>query len=82
MTPQHRPLEGLRVLDFSRVLAAVSDVVLENCRPGVAARLGVDYGSLSKTNPRLVYASVSGFGQSGPMAGRPSYDIIAQAILD
>ena len=61
-------------------LAAVSDVVVENYRPGVAARLGIDYASLSRSNPQLVYASVSGFGQSGPMAERPSYDIIAQAL--
>ncbi len=61
-------------------LAAVSDVVVENYRPGVTARLGIDYASLSKSNPQLVYASVSGFGQSGPMAERPSYDIIAQAL--
>jgi CoA:oxalate CoA-transferase len=61
-------------------LAAVSDVVVENYRPGVAARLGIDYESLLRTNPQLVYASVSGFGQSGPMAERPSYDIIAQAL--
>jgi CoA:oxalate CoA-transferase len=61
-------------------LAACSDVVVENYRPGVTARLGIDYPSLSKINPKLVYASVSGFGQSGPMAERPSYDIIAQAL--
>ena len=61
-------------------LAAVSDVVVENYRPGVATRLGIDYASLSRSNPQLVYASVSGFGQSGPMAERPSYDIIAQAL--
>ena len=61
-------------------LAAVSDVVVENYRPGVAKRLGIDYASLSRSNPQLVYASVSGFGQSGPMAERPSYDIIAQAL--
>jgi len=61
-------------------LAAISDVVVENYRPGVTARLGIDYASLSKINPPLVYASVSGFGQSGPMAERPAYDIIAQAL--
>lgn len=61
-------------------LAAVSDIVVENYRPGVTTRLGIDYPTLAKINPRLVYASVSGFGQSGPMAERPSYDIIAQAL--
>jgi CoA:oxalate CoA-transferase len=66
--------------DLIHELAAVSDVVVENYRPGVAARLGIDYGSLSATNPQLVYASVSGFGQTGPMAERPAYDIVAQAL--
>ena len=66
--------------DLVHELAAVSDVVVENYRPGVAARLGIDYGSLSATNPQLVYASVSGFGQTGPMAERPAYDLVAQAL--
>jgi CoA:oxalate CoA-transferase len=66
--------------DLVHELATVSDVVVENYRPGVAARLGIDYASLARTNPQLVYASVSGFGQSGPLAERPSYDIIAQAL--
>jgi len=55
------------------------DVVVENFRPGVAARLGIDYPTLSALNNRLVYASISGFGQLGPDADRPSYDLIAQA---
>ncbi len=55
------------------------DLVVENFRPGVAARLGIDYPTLSALNDRLVYASISGFGQLGPDAGRPSYDLIAQA---
>jgi len=53
--------------------------VVENFRPGVAARLEIDYPALSERNQRLVYASISGFGQSGPDAERPSYDLIAQA---
>lgn len=57
-----------------------ADVVIENYRPGVAERLGIDYATLAKINPKLVYASISGFGQSGPMSQRPSYDIIAQAM--
>ncbi len=61
-------------------LARVSDIVVENFRPGVARRLGVDYATLSAVNPRLVYASISGFGQDGPLAHRPAYDIIAQAM--
>ncbi|MAO81933.1 MAG: CoA transferase [Nocardioides sp.] len=61
-------------------LARTADVVIENFRPGVAARLGVDYQTLSQVNPRLVYASISGFGQTGPYAQYPGYDLIAQAM--
>jgi crotonobetainyl-CoA:carnitine CoA-transferase CaiB-like acyl-CoA transferase len=61
-------------------LAGDADVVLENFRPGVAARLGVDYETLRELNPRLVHASVSGFGQTGPYAMRPGYDLIAQGL--
>ena len=61
-------------------LARDADVVLENYRPGVAARLGAGWEELSALNPRLVYASVSGFGQTGPYAQRPGYDLIAQGL--
>jgi len=61
-------------------LARDADVVLENYRPGVAARLGADWETLSALNPRLVYASVSGFGQTGPYAQRPGYDLVAQGL--
>ncbi|MCS0504819.1 CaiB/BaiF CoA transferase family protein [Ancylobacter mangrovi] len=61
-------------------LAAGADIVVENFRPGVAARLGIDYASLAAINPKLVYASISGFGQEGPLSHRPAYDIIAQAM--
>ena len=61
-------------------LADGADVVLENNRPGVAERLGVDYAALSARNPRLVYASISGFGQTGPYAQRAGYDLIAQGL--
>jgi crotonobetainyl-CoA:carnitine CoA-transferase CaiB-like acyl-CoA transferase len=61
-------------------LARDADVVLENNRPGVAARLGVDYETLREVNPRLVYASISGFGQTGPYSQRPGYDLIAQGL--
>jgi crotonobetainyl-CoA:carnitine CoA-transferase CaiB-like acyl-CoA transferase len=57
-----------------------ADVLLENHRPGVAARLGADWETLSELNPRLIYASVSGFGQTGPYAQRPGYDLIAQGL--
>ncbi|WP_324243394.1 enoyl-CoA hydratase [Pseudonocardia sp.] len=61
-------------------LARSADVVVENWRPGVAAKLGVDYEALRPLNPGLIYASVSGFGQTGPYADRPGYDLIAQAM--
>ena len=61
-------------------LAATADVLVENYRPGVMARLGLDYASLSALNPRLIYASISGFGQSGPWASRPGFDLMAQAM--
>jgi crotonobetainyl-CoA:carnitine CoA-transferase CaiB-like acyl-CoA transferase len=61
-------------------LADSADVVLENNRPGVTERLGVDYATLSARNPRLVYASISGFGQTGPYAQRAGYDLIAQGL--
>lgn len=61
-------------------LAETADVVVENSRPGVAEKLGVDYPALSAVNPRLVYASISGFGQTGPWALRPGFDLIAQAM--
>lgn len=63
-----------------RRLAAGADVVVESFRPGVARRLGVDYETLRQDNERLVYASISGFGQTGPYASRPGYDLIAQAM--
>lgn len=61
-------------------LVATADVVVENYRPGVTHRLGIDYDVLSEINPRLIYASISGFGQTGPYAQRPGYDLIAQGM--
>jgi formyl-CoA transferase len=61
-------------------LAATADVVLENFRPGVAKRLGVAYEDVRAVNPRIIYASISGFGQTGPYASYPGYDLIAQAM--
>jgi crotonobetainyl-CoA:carnitine CoA-transferase CaiB-like acyl-CoA transferase len=57
-----------------------ADVVVENYRPDVKRRLGIDYKSLAKINPRIVYASISGFGQTGPYAARPGFDQIAQGM--
>ena len=67
--------EGQAIL---RRLIARADVVLENFRPGTMERLGFGYDKLRKTNPRLVYCSISGFGESGPEASRPGYDLIVQ----
>ncbi len=61
-------------------LAEQADVVVENMRPGVTRRLGVDFESVRKRNPRIVYGSISGFGQYGPYAERPSFDQIAQGM--
>src|SRR5713101_5077333 len=61
-------------------LGARADVVMESFRPGVATRLGVGYMELSAVNPRLLYLSVSGFGQSGPESSRPAMDPILQAF--
>src|SRR4029078_7469928 len=57
-----------------------ADVVVENFRPDVKTRLGIDYESLKKVNKRIVYGSISGFGQDGPYAGRPGFDQIAQGM--
>jgi formyl-CoA transferase len=69
--------EGIAIL---KRLIASADVVVENFRPDVKSRLGIDYDSLSKDHPGLVYASISGFGQSGPLAQRPGFDQIAQGM--
>jgi crotonobetainyl-CoA:carnitine CoA-transferase CaiB-like acyl-CoA transferase len=60
-------------------LADQADVFVEAFRPGVARRLGIDYDTLAARNPRLVYCSISAFGQSGPKAGRPAHDLAMQA---
>jgi len=66
--------------EIFKKLAAISHVVIENFRPGVMTRLGLDYPVLSKVNPRLVYCAISGFGQDGPLAMRPAYDQVIQGI--
>ena len=63
-----------------RRLAAKSDVVVENFSPGTMERFGVGYPQLSAANPAIILCSISGFGQSGPMASAPAYDIVAQAL--
>ena len=61
-------------------LAETADVVVENFRPLVKQRLGIDYETLREVNPRIIYASISGFGQSGPYRDRPGFDQIAQGL--
>lgn len=69
--------EGRRILHR---LAARADVVIENFRPGTAQRLGAGYEELAALNPRLIYCSISGFGQDGPYRERPGFDAVAQAM--
>ena len=61
-------------------LVKTADILVENYRPGVMKKLGIDYPSLQAINPGLVYASISGFGQTGPWADRPGFDLMAQAM--
>ena len=72
-----KDLEGLAIF---KKLAAEADVIVENYRPDVKTRLGIDYETLSQDNPGLIYASISGFGQDGPYAKRPGFDQIAQGM--
>jgi formyl-CoA transferase len=73
-------LKHPRGVEVLKKLVAKSDVLVENFRPDVKHRLGIDYETLSQINPRLIYASISGFGQSGPYRDRPGYDQIAQGL--
>lgn len=63
-----------------RDLAAKCDVLIENYRPGVMDRFGLGYEALASVNPRLIYCSISGFGMTGPLRDRPSFDIVLQAL--
>jgi formyl-CoA transferase len=73
-------LKAPRGLEIFHRLVREADVVVENYRPDVKTRLGIDYAALSALNARLVYASISGFGQSGPYRDRPGFDQIAQGM--
>ncbi|MCP5150249.1 MAG: CoA transferase [Ectothiorhodospiraceae bacterium] len=77
MTLNLKDPEGVAIL---KRMVERADVVVENYRPDVKHRLGIDYAALSAVNPRLVYASISGFGQDGPYARRPGFDQIAQGM--
>ena len=72
--------EGEQDRRIVRKLAARSDVLIENFKVGGLAKFGLDYASLSKENPRLIYCSVTGFGQTGPSATRAGYDLMAQGM--
>jgi formyl-CoA transferase len=67
-------------VDVVRELAACSDVLVENFTPGLMARFGLDYESLREINPRLVYASITAYGQEGPYRDRPGYDMVLSAV--
>ena len=76
VTLDFKDTDGRRVLER---LISGADAVVENFRPGAMARLGLDYASLSPTHPRLVFCSISGFGQNGPRRDQPGYDAVIQA---
>lgn len=61
-------------------LASSADILIENFKVGATARYGLDYASLRRDNPRLIYCSITGFGQTGPLAERPGYDFLVQAM--
>ena len=73
-------LKTKEALNIFFELVKISDVLVENYRPSVAQKLGIDYKRVIKVNPQIVYASISGFGQTGPYSQRPSFDLIAQSM--
>src|SRR3546814_8766102 len=77
MTLKLKNPDGIAV--FKR-LVEKADVVVENFRPDVKQRLGIDYDSLSAINPRIILGSISGFGQDGPYRDRPGFDQVAQGM--
>ncbi|MFN3743601.1 MAG: CaiB/BaiF CoA transferase family protein [Hyphomicrobiaceae bacterium] len=77
MTLNLKAKEGVAIF---MALARKADVIVENYRPDVKRRLGIDYEAVARINPRIIYASISGFGQDGPLANRPGFDQIAQGM--
>jgi CoA:oxalate CoA-transferase len=73
-------LKSVEDIEIIKSLVKESDVVVENFRPGVMKKLGLDYETLKGINPKLIYTSISGFGQYGPYSQRPAYDLVAQAM--
>src|SRR5690606_28314105 len=72
-------LKSVEGVEAVRKLAAQADLLVENFRPGVMTRLGLDYPKLAASNPRLIYCSISGYGQTGPSAGAPAYAPVVHA---
>ena len=73
-------LKSTQGLDIFKKLVQTADVIVENYRPDVKFRLGIDYASMEVINPRIIYASISGFGQDGPYVNRPGFDQITQGM--
>ncbi len=73
-------LKSKQGVEIFKKLAAQADVIVENYRPDVKKRLGIDYEAIKADNPRIIYASISGFGQDGPLSQRPGFDQIAQGM--
>jgi crotonobetainyl-CoA:carnitine CoA-transferase CaiB-like acyl-CoA transferase len=73
-------LKSKQGVEIFKKLAARADVIVENYRPDVKKRLGIDYEAIKADNPRIIYASISGFGQDGPLSQRPGFDQIAQGM--
>lgn len=67
-------------VDIIKKMAKWADIVVENFSPGVMEKLGLGYEALKEANPRLIYGSISGFGQTGPYAKKPAYDVVCQAM--
>ncbi len=72
-------LKRPEAIEVVRRLVKTADVVVENFRPGVMARFGLDYPAVAAVNPAIVYCSISGYGQTGPSAGRPAYAPVIHA---
>lgn len=73
-------LKDSRTRDLIYRISKKADIIVENYSPGVAKRLGIDYDTIRTHNPRIIYGSISGFGQTGPYSAKAAYDVIAQAM--
>src|SRR4051812_37778519 len=73
-------LKNAADLAYVRQLVAKADVIIQNFRPGVMERIGLDYESVRKINPAIVYGSASGYGDDGPWKDRPGQDLLAQSV--